>query len=76
MGSRRSGRRATSSTQVVLEVRTSVPVQDYVGMMSTVSAFLVLPPDTRRVALDRVREALPDQVDVLGDIRLHLARRM
>ena len=65
----------TDVTQVVLEVRTSVPAEDYVGLMSTVSAFLVLPPDTRRVALESVRAALPDPVDVVGDIRLHLARR-
>ncbi len=66
----------TDVTQVVLEVRTTVPARDYVGLMSTVSAFLVLPPDTRQVALEQVLAALPDQVDVVGDIRLHLARRV
>lgn len=66
----------TDVTQVVLEVRTTVPARDYVGLLSTVSAFLVLPPDDRRDALDHVLAALPEQVDVVGDIRLHLARRV
>ncbi len=65
----------TDVTSVVLEVRTTVPARDFVGLMSTVSAFLVLPAADRQAALDQVLAALPPQVDVVGDIRLHLARK-
>ncbi|QSR30120.1 SAM-dependent methyltransferase [Nocardioides sp. S5] len=65
----------TDVTEVVIEVRTTVPARDYVGLMSTVSAFLVLPPAERQQALDHVLAALPQQVEVVGDVRLHLARR-
>lgn len=66
----------TDVRQVVIEVRTTVPATDYVGLLSTVSAFLVLPPPDRQAALDQVLAALPEQVDVVGDIRLHLARKV
>ena len=65
----------TDVTQVVIEQRTTVSARDYVGLLSTVSAFLVLTPADRRAAFDSILDALPPQVDVVGDIRLHLARR-
>jgi trans-aconitate methyltransferase len=65
----------TDVTQVVLEQRTTVSARDYVGLLSTVSAFLVLPPADREAALASILDALPPEVDVVGDIRLHLARK-
>lgn len=65
----------TDVTQVVLEQRTTVSARDYVGLLSTVSAFLVLSPADREAALASILVALPPEVDVVGDIRLHLARR-
>lgn len=65
----------TDVRHVVIEVRTTVTARDYVGLLSTVSAFLVLAPADRHAALDQVLAALPEQVDVVGDIRLHLARK-
>jgi trans-aconitate methyltransferase len=65
----------TDVTQVVLEQRTTVSARDYVGLLSTVSAFLVLSPADRQAALASILEALPVEVDVVGDIRLHLARK-
>ena len=65
----------TDVTQVVLEQRTTVSARDYVGLLSTVSAFLVLSPADRETALASILVALPPEVDVVGDIRLHLARR-
>ena len=65
----------TDVTQVVLEQRTTVSARDYVGLLSTVSAFLVLEPADREAALDSILAALPAEVDVVGDIRLHLARK-
>jgi len=61
-------------TQVVLEQRTTVSARDYVGLLSTVSAYLELEPVDREAALGSVLAVLPEQVHVVGDIRLHLAR--
>ena len=66
----------TDVTQVVLEQRTTVSAGDYVGLLSTVSAYLELEPADREAALGSVLTVLPAQVDVVGDIRLHLARRV
>ncbi|WP_375499236.1 class I SAM-dependent methyltransferase [uncultured Jatrophihabitans sp.] len=52
----------------------TVSASDYVGHLSTVSAYLLLPPAVRRVALTRMLEVLPDQVNVTADITLHTAR--
>ena len=65
----------TDVTQVVLEQRTTVSARDYVGLLSTVSAYLELEPADREAALDSVLAVLPAQVHVVGDIRLHLARK-
>lgn len=48
---------------------------DYVGHLSTVSAYLQLPRTARGQALARLIEALPHEVEVASDITLHLARR-
>lgn len=64
----------TDVTKVVLEQRTTVSARDYIGLLSTVSAYLELEPADREAALGRVLAVLPAQVDVIGDIRLHLAR--
>ncbi len=65
----------TDVQQVVIERRETVARSDYVGLLSTVSAYLELTPADRRTVLGRIRDVLPDQVEVLGDITLHLARR-
>lgn len=49
--------------------------EEYVGYLSTVSAYLQLPPHVRTKALDAVRAVLPDPVEVNADIVLHVARR-
>ena len=59
----------------MIEQRTTVSARDYVGLLSTVSAFLVLTPADREAALASILDALPAEVDVVGDIRLHLARK-
>ncbi len=62
-------------TQIVLEHRTTVSARDYVGLLSTVSAYLELEPADREAALENVLAVLPALVHVVGDIRLHLARK-
>ncbi|RYC07243.1 class I SAM-dependent methyltransferase [Nocardioides zhouii] len=65
----------TDVTQVVIEQRTTVSARDYVGLLSTVSAYLELEPADREAALGSVLASLPPRVHVVGDIRLHLARK-
>jgi hypothetical protein len=48
---------------------------DYVGHLSTVSAYLVLREELRVEVLDRIAAALPERVSVNADLVLHLARR-
>lgn len=48
---------------------------DYVGHLSTVSAYLQLPGPVRQQVLARISEVLPERVPVIADITLHLARR-
>jgi SAM-dependent methyltransferase len=64
----------TDVRQVVLERRTTVAADDYIGLLSTISAYLELTPTDRESALARIRDVLPERVDVVGDITLHLAR--
>lgn len=66
----------TDVRQVVIERRLMLSAPDYVGHLSTVSAYLALPDAQRRRALDRILDVLPSQVEVLADIHLHLARRV
>lgn len=61
--------------QVVLGRRVAVSARDFVGYLSTVSAYLQLPPAVRRQAFSRIEPVLPDTVELAADIVVHLARR-
>jgi SAM-dependent methyltransferase len=61
--------------QHVIERRERVPAAHYVGYLSTVSAYLQLPPTQRAEVLGRIVEALPEHVEVSSDLDVHLARR-
>lgn len=65
----------TDVRQVVLERRTTVPSTDFVGLLSTVSAYLELEADLREEVLRRIHHVLPERVALAADITLHLARR-
>ena len=60
--------------QRTIELRTVMSAEDYVGHLSTVSAYLQLPEPVRRQALDAIGAVLPPQVEMQGDVTLHLAR--
>jgi hypothetical protein len=66
----------TDVQQHVMERRTTLEARDFVGHLSTVSAYLQLPADQRRQAFERILGVLPDPVEVTADIALHLARRI
>lgn len=60
----------------VIERRVRMSAADYLGLLSTISAYLVLPEATRRAAFTAILRVLPDEVDVAADVTLHLARRV
>jgi SAM-dependent methyltransferase len=61
--------------QSTIERRTTVSAPDFVGHLSTISAYLELPAPVREQVFDRILRALPDRVALIADITLHLARR-
>ncbi|MER8185152.1 class I SAM-dependent methyltransferase [Kitasatospora sp. NPDC094015] len=65
----------TDVQQIVLERRLTVTAEEYVGLLSTISAYLVLPPADRQQVFDRTLRSLPERVDLAADITVHLARR-
>jgi SAM-dependent methyltransferase len=62
--------------QVVIERRLTMSAGDYIGHLSTVSAYLQLPPAERQRVYDRIAEVLPDRVEIAADVIVHLARRL
>ena len=66
----------TDVQQSVVERRSTIPAEDWVGHLATISAYLVLPEEQRQEVLRRIRAVLPDRVEVVSDIVLHLARRV
>ncbi|MFI6507674.1 class I SAM-dependent methyltransferase [Streptosporangium sp. NPDC050855] len=71
---RRSGR-FTDVRQCVLERRLTMTAHDYVGHLSTVSAYLMVPAAERRQVFDRITRVLPATVEITADVTVHLARR-
>ncbi|MEU1575038.1 class I SAM-dependent methyltransferase [Streptomyces collinus] len=65
----------TDVRQAVIERQVTMTARDYVGQLSTVSAYLVLPASVRDQVFDRIRQVLPDTVEMTSDITVHLARR-
>ena len=60
--------------QVSIGRRMVLSAQEYLGHLSTISAYRQLPVPARERVLDRVRDALPAQVTLNADLTLHLAR--
>ncbi|GAA4548227.1 class I SAM-dependent methyltransferase [Streptomyces collinus] len=65
----------TDVRQAVIERQVTMTARDYVGQLSTVSAYLVLPASVRDQVFSRIRQVLPDTVEMTSDITVHLARR-
>jgi hypothetical protein len=49
--------------------------RDYVGHLSTISAYLELPTSEREQVYGRIMHVLPETVEIAADITVHLARR-
>jgi hypothetical protein len=52
----------------------TLSAREYVGHLSTVSAYLELPGPVREAALQAILAVVPDRVEMEADIVLHLAR--
>jgi hypothetical protein len=48
---------------------------DYVGHLSTISAYLQLPTLDQGQVYGRIMQVLPDSVEIVADTTVHLARR-
>jgi SAM-dependent methyltransferase len=65
----------TDVQQSLIERRLMMTARDYVGYLSTVSAYLALPIPEREQVYGRILQVLPETVEINADITVHLARR-
>ena len=61
--------------QFVIERHLTMSAPDYVGHLSTISAYLELAASERGQALSQIMRVLPEKVEVAADVVVHLARR-
>lgn len=61
--------------QSVVERRLTMSAHDYVGHLSTISAYLQLPAAEQEQVYSRIARVLPETVEIAADIIVHLARR-
>jgi SAM-dependent methyltransferase len=65
----------TDVQQSVIDRRVTMSAQDYIGQLSTVSAYVMLQPAARDEVFRRTLQALPETVELDAQIHVHLARR-
>lgn len=58
-----------------VELESVLPQREYVGYLSTVSAYLLLPPADRQELLQRVADLLPEEVRVDVGVGMTMGRR-
>jgi SAM-dependent methyltransferase len=61
--------------QSVIERRLTMSAHDYVGHLSTISAYLELPDSEQEQVYSRIMQVLPETTEIAADITVHLARR-
>jgi SAM-dependent methyltransferase len=61
--------------QSVIQRRLTMGARDYVGQLSTISAYLELPTSEQEQVYSRIMKVLPERVEIAADITVHLARR-
>jgi SAM-dependent methyltransferase len=66
--------RFTDVRQIGIERRAVMSARDYLGHLSTISAYLQLPGPAREELFDRILAVLPAEVTLNADLVLHLAR--
>jgi SAM-dependent methyltransferase len=65
----------TDVRQFVVGRRLTMSARDYVGYLSTVSAYLMLPAVEQEQVFARIMRVLPATVEITADITVHVARR-
>jgi SAM-dependent methyltransferase len=65
----------TDVQQAEIERRLTMTAHDYIGYLSTVSAYLELPASAQEQVYGRIMQVLPETVEIDADITVHLARR-
>ena len=65
----------TDVRQAVIERRLTMSAHDYIGQLSTVSAYVMLEPADRDQVFRQLLQALPETVELNAQIHTHLARR-
>jgi SAM-dependent methyltransferase len=61
--------------QFDIQRRLAISAHQYIGYLSTVSAYLQLPELTRQATYDAIAQVLPATVEINADLTAHLARR-
>lgn len=61
--------------QLVIERRLTMAGRDYVGFLSTVSAYLELSALVQKQVYSEISAVLPETVEISADLTVHLARR-
>jgi SAM-dependent methyltransferase len=65
----------TDVQQLVIERHLTMSAHDYIGHLSTISAYLELPSAQQDQVYSQIMQVLPDSVEIAADITVHLARR-
>jgi SAM-dependent methyltransferase len=65
----------TDVQQLVIERRFIMAARDYVGYLSTVSAYLELSAPVQEQVYSEISAVLPETVEISADLTVHLARR-
>jgi SAM-dependent methyltransferase len=65
----------TDVEEITVRRRFAMTASAYIDQLSTVSAYVVLPASSQEQVWERIRQVLPERVDVLADTTAHLARR-
>jgi SAM-dependent methyltransferase len=65
----------TDVRQSVIKRSLTMTARDYVGLLSTISAYLELPGPQQEQVYSRILHVLPETVGIATDIIVHLARR-
>jgi SAM-dependent methyltransferase len=65
----------TDVRQATIERRLTMSAHDFIGHLSTVSAYVMLPPADRDQVFRRTLQTLPETVEINAEITAHLARR-
>ncbi|MFC6704431.1 class I SAM-dependent methyltransferase [Flexivirga alba] len=66
----------TDVRETVIEQRLELTRDEWIGYLSTVSAYLVLSEEDRAAALAAAHDVLPAAVQLVADLTVHLARRV